>query len=141
MQRQLESAALKLIGAARAWQDWQGAKFARFGDNMRQVAVTEGDKVEAEIRFGYSVSAYGLGDLAKVVEEISEAQVNSLVDEYESSYILSERVRKGGDKREQLVDAARIELGREAYRYAEAFIAAKDLYIRELPANTNDPGF
>ena len=51
--------------AASGWHDWQGAKFVRFGDNMRQVAVTEGDKVEAEIKFGYSVNTYGLGDLSK----------------------------------------------------------------------------
>ena len=54
--------------AAAAWADAQGAKFARFGDNMREVAVTEGDKVEAQIRFGYSVNGYGVGDLVKHVE-------------------------------------------------------------------------
>ena len=51
--------------AAAAWHDWQGAKFCRFGDNMREVAVTEGDKVAAQMQFGYSVNGYGVGDLVK----------------------------------------------------------------------------
>src|SRR5215510_15917441 len=55
--------------AAAAWHDWQQAKFVRFGDNMRYVAVTEGDKVEAEIKFGYSVNTHGIGDLVKVINE------------------------------------------------------------------------
>ena len=49
--------------AAHAWADWQGAKFCRFGDNMRQVAVTEGDKVAAEMKFGFATNGYGVGDL------------------------------------------------------------------------------
>ena len=59
--------------AARAWHDWQGAKFARIGDNMRQVAVTEGDKVAAEARLGYSVNTWGVGDLAREVNAASDA--------------------------------------------------------------------
>jgi L-arabinose isomerase len=65
--------------AAAGWHDWQGAKFVRFGDNMRQVAVTEGDKVEAEFTFGYSVNTYGIGDLVKVINAISDAAVDNLV--------------------------------------------------------------
>ena len=60
--------------AASAWADWQGAKVARFGDNMRDVAVTEGDKVEAQIQFGYDVYGYGIGDLVKAVNEASDAE-------------------------------------------------------------------
>ena len=56
--------------AAAAWHDWQGAKIARFADNMREVAVTEGDKVEAQIRFGYSVNGYAVGDLAGYVHAV-----------------------------------------------------------------------
>ena len=59
--------------AARAWHDWQGAKFVRFGDNMRQVAVTDGDKVSAEMRFGFSVNSHGVGDLVEVMRSISDA--------------------------------------------------------------------
>src|SRR5277367_3278458 len=66
-----DSEAQQRIGAwsraAVAWHDWQGAKFCRFGDNMREVAVTEGDKVAAQITFGYSVNGHGVGDLVKSV--------------------------------------------------------------------------
>ena len=55
--------------AAAAWHDWQGAKFCRFGDNMREVAVTEGDKVAAQMQFGYSVNGYGVGDLVEFVND------------------------------------------------------------------------
>ena len=58
--------------AAAAWHDWQGAKFVRFGDNMRYVAVTDGDKVEAEYKFGYSVNTHGIGDLVKVINDVNE---------------------------------------------------------------------
>src|SRR5512136_3069287 len=65
--------------AACAWADWQGAKVARFGDNMREVAVTEGDKVEAQIQLGYDVYGYGVGDLVKVIDQVSDADVSKLV--------------------------------------------------------------
>jgi L-arabinose isomerase len=60
--------------AAAGWNDWQGAKFVRFGDNMRYVAVTDGDKVEAEMKLGYSVNTHGIGDLVKVISEVSDAE-------------------------------------------------------------------
>ena len=63
------------------WNDWQGAKFVRFGDNMRYVAVTEGDKVEAEMKFGYSVNTHGIGDLVKVINEISDKDIDKLCTE------------------------------------------------------------
>ena len=63
--------------AARAWHDWQGAKFCRFGDNMRQVAVTEGDKVAAEAKFGFAVNGYGVGDLVAQVNAVSDAEGQS----------------------------------------------------------------
>ena len=72
--------------AAAGWHDWQGAKFVRFGDNMRYVAVTDGDKVEAEIKFGYSVNTHGIGDLVKVINEVSDDEVDKLVKEYEEKY-------------------------------------------------------
>ena len=64
--------------AARAWHDWQGAKFCRFGDNMRQVAVTEGDKVAAEMKFGFATNGYGVGDLVAEVNAVSDAKVKAL---------------------------------------------------------------
>ena len=97
--------------AAAARFDWQGARFARFGDNMRQVAVTEGDKVEAEIKFGYSVSGYGIGDLAKMINEVSDGEVDGLTNEYDATYQLTASLRKGGDAHTSLREAARIEIG------------------------------
>src|SRR5215210_4502679 len=72
--------------AACAWHDAQGARFARFGDNMREVAVTEGDKVSAQMRLGYSVNGYGVGDLVRYVSEVSDADVDSLIEEYGDQY-------------------------------------------------------
>lgn len=95
----------------RAWHDWQGAKFARLGDNMREVAVTEGDKVAAEARFGYSVNGYSLGDLAKHLDVVSETDVTSLCVEYEDRYCVAKELRTGRERHQSLRDGARIELG------------------------------
>jgi L-arabinose isomerase len=96
---------------ARAWHDWQGAKFARFGDNMRFVAVTEGDKVAAEARFGYSVNGYGIGDLVERVDAASDADVDALCAEYGDTYAVAPELQKGGARHASLRDGARIELG------------------------------
>src|SRR5574342_1094743 len=72
--------------AACAWADWQGARIARFGDNMRQVAVTEGDKVAAQMQFGYSVNGYGVGDLVKRVNSAPDHEIDRLIAEYEAGY-------------------------------------------------------
>lgn len=100
---------------AAGWADWQGAKFARFGDNMRNVAVTEGDKVEAEIKFGYSVNTYGIGDLVKVINQTSDAAIDALVTEYADSYTLSPSLVKGGAMHQSLREAAKIEIGMQAF--------------------------
>jgi L-arabinose isomerase len=97
--------------AAAGWQDWQGAKFARFGDNMRYVAVTDGDKVEAEMKFGYAVNTYGIGDLVKLISEVSKADIDALLTEYEETYTMDASLKKGGDKHSSVYEAAKIELG------------------------------
>lgn len=97
--------------AALAWNDWQGMRIARFGDNMREVAVTEGDKVEAQIRFGYSVSGYGMGDLVAVVNAVSDDRIEKQMEIYEEEYELAADIRKKGSRRSNLREAARIELG------------------------------
>ncbi|MFD2201425.1 L-arabinose isomerase [Shivajiella indica] len=107
--------------AAAAWKDWQGAKFARFGDNMRNVAVTEGDKVEAEMKFGFSVNTHPVGDLVQVINSISDKEINLLVEEYEASYHLAPNLQKGGEKRNSLLDAAKIELGMRHFLKAGGF--------------------
>lgn len=101
--------------AACAWHDAQGGRIARFGDNMREVAVTEGDKVEAQIRWGYSVNGYGLGDLTECVDSVTDTEVDHLVAEYEDSYTVAAPLRQGGSQRQSLREAARIELGMKAF--------------------------
>lgn len=101
--------------AAAGWHDWQGAKFVRFGDNMRNVAVTEGDKVEAEIKFGYSVNTFGVGDLAAVIDAVEDSAIDKLVEEYEASYTLVPSLLKNGENRQSLRDAAKIEIGIETF--------------------------
>ncbi len=101
--------------SAAGWNDWQGAKFVRFGDNMRNVAVTEGDKVEANIQFGYSVNTYGVGDLVKVINAVSDASIDKLVKEYADSYVLMPSLLKGGEQHASLREAAKIEIGLQAF--------------------------
>src|SRR5512134_186678 len=98
------------VRAACAWADAQGAKIARFGDNMRDVAVTEGDKVEAQIRFGYDVYGYGVGDLVKAVNEVSDAEIDQLVQSYLDEYEVSSELMPGGEKYASVCEGARIEL-------------------------------
>jgi L-arabinose isomerase len=107
--------------AARAWHDWQGAKFCRFGDNMRQVAVTEGDKVSAEIKFGYSVNGHGVGNLVNAVNDVTDRAVDRLCDEYEQRYNVASELRKGAARHESLRTGARIELGLRAFLKAGNF--------------------
>ena len=114
--------------AACAWHDAQGAKIARLGDNMRQVAVTEGDKVEAQMRFGYAVNGYGLGELVKVMNEVMEAEVDRLVSEYDERYIVTESLRPGGSQRQSLREAARIELGLKHFLEQGGFKAFTDTF-------------
>lgn len=107
------------INAALAKQASQQLKVARFGDNMREVAVTEGDKVAAQIQFGYAVNGWGVGDLVEVVNSVSDGDVNALVDEYESQYLFSAAASVNGDKRQNVLDAARIELGLKRFLDSE----------------------
>lgn len=114
-----DPASLEKIGAwaraAAGWNDWQGARFVRFGDNMRFVAVTDGDKVEAEMKFGFSVNTHGIGDLVNVINQVSDAEVDKLIQEYNDAYTLTASLKKGGEKYESLRDAARIELGMQYF--------------------------
>ena len=114
--------------AAAGWHDWQGAKFVRFGDNMRQVAVTEGDKVEAELAFGYSVNTYGIGDLVEMINGVTDAAVDQLVKEYDEKYTLAESLRKGQPQHHSLKDAARIELGLRGFLETGGFKGFTDTF-------------
>ena len=99
------------IRAAIVWNDWQGARFVRFGDNMRFVAVTDGDKVEAEFKFGYSVNTHGVGDLVKIINDVKETSITKLCDEYAAQYQLASSLKKGNAQHQSLREAAKIELG------------------------------
>lgn len=124
--------------AASAWNDAQGGKIARFGDNMRDVAVTEGDKVEAQIRFGYSVNGYGVGDLVACVKEIEDAAIDRLIAEYTELYDIDASAAKGGGRHDALRESARLELGMRAFLEAgnyNAFTTTfEDLHgLEQLP--------
>lgn len=101
--------------AACGWHDWQGARFVRFGDNMRQVAVTEGDKVETELKLGYAVNTHGIGDLAEVIAGIPDKDVDALCRHYAGAYRLDKALDTNGDRHQSLREAARIELGLRSF--------------------------
>jgi L-arabinose isomerase len=101
--------------AACAWHDMQGAKIARFGDNMRDVAVTEGDKVEAQLRLGYAVYGYGVGDLVQLVQQASEADVDAIVEAYQADFAVVAELAGGGARAASLREGARIEAGLRAF--------------------------
>lgn len=124
--------------AAAAWHDSQTLKIARIGDNMRQVAVTEGDKVEAELRFGYSVNGYGVGDLVARVNAVPDARIDELCAEYASSYTLMPGLERGGARHQSLRDAARIELGLRDFLQEGGFGGYTDTFenlhgLKQLP--------
>jgi L-arabinose isomerase len=122
------------IRAAAAYSDALDMKIARFGDNMRDVAVTEGNKVSAQVRMGYSVYGYGVGDLVKAVDDIPDSAVKRLTGEYQSEYKMTAIVANSAS----LKQAARIELGMEAFLRAGNFKAFtttfEDLHgLKQLP--------
>ncbi|MFA5553431.1 MAG: L-arabinose isomerase [Phycisphaerae bacterium] len=120
--------------AASAWHDWQGMKVARFGDNMREVAVTEGDKVEAQIKLGYSVNGYGVGELVGYINKVTGKQIESLVNKYKKEY----RFNLSEKQYEAVRESARIEAGMRAFLEQGNFKAFtttfEDLYgLVQLP--------
>jgi L-arabinose isomerase len=101
--------------AAAGWAATRALKLARFGDNMRYVAVTEGDKTEAESVFGVQVNTWGVNDLVKAVDDATDAEIDALVREYEDSYDVAPELRHGGDRHRSLRDGAAIELGLRSF--------------------------
>ncbi len=125
--------------AALAWHDWQGGKVARFGDNMRQVAVTEGDKVEAQIKFGYSVNGYGVGDLVAVVNQVSDNENNNLIQEYKSIYKMPSTLDSDDALLAGLKEAAKIEIGMRTFLEDGGFSAFTTTF-EDLHGLTQLPG-
>ncbi|MFX0555179.1 L-arabinose isomerase [Maribacter sp. CXY002] len=123
---------------AMGWDEFQNLKVARIGDNMREVAVTCGDKVEAQLRFGFSVNGYDSSDVVAHMEKLSQKDIDALVAEYEDSYELSDKLKVGGEKRQSLLDAAKIELGLRAFLEEGDFKAFTDTFenlgeLKQLP--------
>lgn len=123
---------------ASAVADSRKMKVARFGDNMRQVAVTDGNKVSAQIKFGYEVNGYGIGDLVTYIDAISDAQIDALIQEYEDTYVMAAKIKVDGSMQRSLKDAAKIELGMRAFLEEGGFTAFTDTFedlhgMKQLP--------
>ncbi|WP_437583417.1 L-arabinose isomerase [Paramicrobacterium sp. CJ85] len=124
--------------AATGWAELHELKLARFGDNMRNVAVTEGDKTEAELRLGVSVNTWGVNDLVAAVDAVSEDAVDTLVAEYDELYDVAPELQPGGDRRESLRYGARQELGLRSFLEEGGFGAFTTNFedlggLRQLP--------
>jgi L-arabinose isomerase len=124
--------------AALGWRAARSLRMARFGDNMRDVAVTEGDKVDAEMRFGFSVNGYGVNALVAAIEQVSEADVDTLVEEYDDTYAVVDDLGPRGARRDSLRYAARQELGLRTFLDDGGFTAFTTNFedlggLRQLP--------
>ena len=124
--------------AAAGWAATHELKLARFGDNMRFVAVTEGDKTEAELQFGVQVNTWGVNDLVEAVDGAAESEVDALVAEYEELYAVVPELRNGAERHESLRYGARIELGLRSFLEAGGFSAFTTSFedlggLRQLP--------
>jgi L-arabinose isomerase len=124
--------------AARGWHAAQELRLARFGDNMRDVAVTEGDKVEAQLRFGVSVNTYSVNDLVAAVDGASPAAVDDVVAQYEESYAVTPELASGGARHESLRYAAAVEVGLRSFLDGGSFSAFTTNFedlggLRQLP--------
>lgn len=126
------------MNTAAAFNESQTLKVARFGDNMRSVAVTEGDKVEAQIKLGWTVDGYGVGDLVERVDAVTEAQIDDLMAEYAKAYDFAQGGDQDGPVRESIRYQARIELGMKAFLeeggYTAFITTFEDLHgLKQLP--------
>jgi L-arabinose isomerase len=124
--------------AACAKRDWETGRIARFGDNMREVAVTEGDKVEAQRRLGFSVNTFGVGDLVAIVDDVPETEVDELIATYSDEYEIAPSLCPGAERAASLRDGARIEIGLRRFLHDGGFSAFtttfEDLHgLRQLP--------
>jgi len=125
--------------AASAKRDWETARIARFGENMREVAVTEGDKVEAQRRLGFSINGYGVGDLVAVVNDATDGEIDDLIETYRDEYEVVPELLPGGERAASLRDGARIELGLRRF-LADGGFAAFTTTFEDLHGLTQLPG-
>lgn len=103
------------VRAALGWNESQNLKVARLGDNMRNVAVTEGNKVSARMRFGWSVEGYGIGELTSQLKEVSPMQIQELIEEYKETYVIEKHLLTDTNFLKRLADAAQIEIALKAF--------------------------
>ena len=111
----IQNEVAKWCRTAIGWADSQGLKVARFGDNMREVAVTEGDKVEAQIKFGWQISAFGVGDLVNYINKVEDADVDELYKTYEKEYEVAADCKPGGKYHENVRVQARYEIAMKKF--------------------------
>lgn len=126
------------VRAAAGWDALRNLRLCRFGDNMRNVAVTEGDKTEAEIRLGTSVNTWAVNDVVERVQAVSQAEVDSLLAEYEQLYDLAPELQESGQRRSDLTYAARQEAGIRSFLEEGGFAAFTTNFedlggLRQLP--------
>lgn len=124
--------------AAAGWDALHRTRLVRFGDNMRGVAVTEGDKTEAELRLGASVNTWGVNDLVAVVDSVEEARIDALVAEYLQAYDVADELAPGGERHDSLRYGARIEAGMRRFLQAHGATAFTTTFedlggLRQLP--------
>ena len=125
--------------AAAGWAASRSLKLARFGDNMRYVAVTEGDKTEAELRFGVQVNTWGVNELAERVAAATNAEVDALVQVYLDEYDVVDELLPDGARHQSLRDGAAIEVGLRAF-LEEGGFGAFTTSFEDLGALTQLPG-
>jgi L-arabinose isomerase len=116
----------------------QRLRIARFGDNMRYVAVTEGDKVEAEMQLGFSVNTYGVSDLTDAIAQVGDSEAGRLAQQYQEEYEVAAELRSGGERHDSLREAGRIEIALRSLLSAGGFGAFTDNFedlglLRQLP--------
>lgn len=125
-------------GVAAGWNEMRNLKVVRFGDNMRYVSVTDGDKVEAELVFGMSVNTHGIGDLVAVIEQVGDDAIDSLCEHYAAEYELAPELAKGAERHDSLREAARIEIGLRSFLEEGGYGAFTDTFedlhgMKQLP--------
>lgn len=125
---EVRSGVAEWAGVALGWDEMRNLKVVRFGDNMRYVSVTCGDKVEAERVFGFEVNTHGIGDLVAVINESSDADIDTVCEEYADLYDLAPELAKGGDRHESLRESARIEIGLRRFLVDGGYGAFSDTF-------------
>ena len=137
-----DAATVRRVGvwarAAAAVTEGRTARFVRFGDNMREVAVTDGDKVAAQIRFGWSVNSFGVGELAQRVARVAGKEVDALIEVYKKTYVIDPALLGDAKQAARLEVQARLELAIRTFleegNYRGFTTNFEDLYgIDQLP--------